>query len=159
MFIKFGSPIILGVFMGLLDGITSIFSNKSAQGQTEAGAKKAIPFKLATSFRPVRLRARNENSCDLVISIKNMDSEPHLCSVLVELPKQLGFDGVGLHKSKELRIGELAAGQEKEISTAISANNLTPPGNYSIFVSACSHYRDYSHVFNSVRKSTALRVV
>lgn len=82
-----------------------------------------------------------------------------MCSILVELPKSIGFDTVGLHKAKELRLGNLEAGKERDVSVTINANNQTPAGAYRLFVTLYAHYRDYAHVLNSVRKAVELRAV
>ncbi|MFH0927669.1 MAG: hypothetical protein V1822_03755 [Candidatus Micrarchaeota archaeon] len=142
--------------MGLLD---SIRSSLSSQGGSQPQGGEALPFKFSTSFRPVRLRAMSQNSCELLISIKNTSAQAHICSIVVEVANSLGFDSMGLHKKKELRLGSLEPSASKEISVPITANNQTPAGNYRIFITAYSHYRDYSHVLNSVRKSAELRVV
>lgn len=117
------------------------------------------PFKFTTSFRPVRLKARNENSTELMIKLKNTSGGEKLCSVSVQLPNQLGFDSVGLHKTKELRMGNLLPGAQKEAIVSIWATSQTPAGTYCLNVVADTHYRDYSHVINSARKSVELRVV
>ena len=142
--------------MGLLDDIVS---SVSSGGDSEGGSGLGVPFTLTTAFRPMRLRAMAQNSCDLVLNIKNADSNSHICSIVVEVANSLGFDSMGLHKKKELRLGNLEAGKVREITVPIMANNQTPAGNYRVFVTAYSHYRDYSHVLNSVRKSVELRVV
>lgn len=127
--------------------------------QEEAPDAKNIPFSMASTLRPVRLRARAENSCELILHLKNISNSTQMCSILVELPKSLGFDTVGLHKTKELRLGSLEAGKERDVSITINANNQTPAGTYRLFVTAYSHYRDYSHVLNSIRKAVEIRAV
>ncbi|MFH1306745.1 MAG: hypothetical protein ABIH83_03790 [Candidatus Micrarchaeota archaeon] len=143
--------------MGFIESIVDKISKES--DSEKGGSSRAVPFTLSTSFRPVRLRARSENSCELVINLKNISNSDHICSVVVEIPKSLGFDQMGLHKTKELRLGNLEAGKGRTLSVNISANNQTPSGTYRIFTTANSHYRDYTHLLNSVRKSVELRVV
>ena len=152
--------------MGFLDNLLGKKSDsKNAAAPAQAAPAVAnvhhdsIPFSLKTSFRPVRLKARSENSCELLLGIRNISDSDHMCSIVVEIPKSLGFDGMGIHKTKELRLGSFAAGASKDLSVTVSANNQTPAGNYRIFVTAYSHYRDYTHVLNSVRKFVELRVV
>ncbi len=139
--------------MGLLDGLFG--KGESAP----EGARGGKSFTLNTSFRPMRLAARSDNSVELIIELQNISGQSQLCSVVVEVPKGLGFDGVGLHKTKELRIGQLPAGETKRISVGLHASSQTPAGNYRIQITAYSHYRDYSHVLNSASKPAELRVV
>lgn len=141
--------------MGLFD---SILGKGSKSPEASAPAKSPV-FALAVAFRPLRLNARSENSVDLLMHLTNLDEKPVMCSVVIELPKGLGFDGVGLHKTKELRLGNLEGKVEKELAVTIVGNNQTPPGLYRIQVTAYSHYRDYAHVLNSVSKTIELRVV
>ncbi len=141
--------------MGILDNVFSMFGASGSDSES----KKVMPFKLTTSLRPVRLRAMTQNSCDLIITIQNLDSKSLMCSVVVESPNSLGFDSVGLHKKKELRLGNLDVAKSRSIPVSIHANNQTPAGTYRFFITAYSHYRDYTHVLNSVRKSVELRVV
>jgi len=143
--------------MGFLDGILSSLSSGSKEESQTSSVK--VPFKVSTSFRPVRLRAMSQNSCDLILELTNCDSRVHMCSIVVDVPNALGFDSMGLHKKKELRLGNLEAGQKRQISVPINATNQTPAGNYRMFITVYSHYRDYSHVLNSIRKSVDLRVV
>lgn len=143
--------------MGLLDSILS--SINSGENNSKPAGETRVPFKISSGFRPVRLRAMAQNSCDLVLNIQNVDGKDHICSVVVEVANSLGFDSMGLHKKKELRLGNFESGKSREVSIPINANNQTPAGTYKIFITAYSHYRDYSHVLNSVRKSVELRVV
>jgi len=143
--------------MGFLDDIMKKAGlTGSPTGKGDGGAN---PFKLITSFRPVRLKARSENSTELIIRLRNMSGEEKLCSVSIQLPNQLGFDSVGLHKTKELRMGKLPAGSQKEAYVSIWANSQTPAGTYRLNATAYTHYRDYTHVINSARKPLELRVV
>lgn len=138
--------------MGLLD-------NLLGKKEETPAAPKGSPFSLSTSLRPVRLNARRENSLDLLIDLQNITNAPQMCSVVVELPKSLGFDNVGLHKTRELRLGALEANVKKQVPVGIFANNQTPPGNYRLTITLNAHYRDYSHVINSVSKAVEIRVV
>lgn len=140
--------------MGFLDGIFG----KGEEAQP-AGAVKGSPFTISTSFRPMRLAARSDNSVELLVELANISGQPNLCSMVVELPKGIGFDGVGLHKTKELRMGQFPAGEKKTIPIGLHASSQTPPGAYRIQLTVYSHYRDYSHVLNSASKSAELRVV
>ncbi len=140
------------MFMGLLD---NIFGNSSKQAAAPGGAA----FTISTSFRPMRLAARSNNSVDLLVTLNNISGTPQMCSAVVELPKTLGFDSVGLHKTKELRLGTLDAGAKKDLAISIYSSSQTPAGLYSLKLSVYSHYRDYAHVLNSVSKTLELRIV
>jgi hypothetical protein len=138
--------------MGILD---NLFGSAPQMG----AAPKGSPFSLSTSFRPMRLAGRSSNSVDLLLNLQNVSSTPQVCSVVVELPKALGFDGVGLHKTKELRLGTLDSAARKDFAVPIHANSQTLPGLYRLKLTVYSHYRDYAHVLNSVSKILELRVV
>ena len=141
------------MLMGLLD---SIFGNSS---KPSGGAPGGPAFTISTSFRPMRLAARSNNSADLLVTLSNISGTPQMCSVVVELPTSMGFDSVGLHKTKELRLGTLDAGAKKDLAISIYSNSQTPAGLYQLKLSVYSHYRDYAHVLNSVSKTLELRVV
>jgi hypothetical protein len=68
--------------MGILDNVLSIFGASGSDSES----KKVLPFKLTTSLRPVRLRAMAQNSCDLIITIQNLEQKQLMCSVVVESP-------------------------------------------------------------------------
>ena len=138
--------------MGLLD---NIFGGSSKPAAAPGGPE----FTISTSFRPMRLAARSNNSAELLVTLHNISGSSQMCSVVVELPKSLGFDSVGLHKTKELRLGTLDAGTQKDLSVSIYSSSQTPAGLYQLKLSVYSHYRDYAHVLNSVSKTLELRVV
>lgn len=117
------------------------------------------PFTLSIAFRPLRLSARADGSVDLLATVHNVSGMPQMCSLVVEVPKSLGFDGVGLHKTKELRLGQLGPDEQKEAAVTIVGGGQTQPGSYRLQVTAYAHYRDYTHVLNSVSKTVELRVV
>ncbi len=139
--------------MGLFDDLMG----KPPAGETASGKK--TPFTVATSFRPMRLAARSDNSTDLLVDIHNISSDVMLCSVVSEVPKGLGFDGTGLHKTKEVRLGQIAAGEKKQVAFSLHGSSQTAPGTYRLSLTVYTHYRDYSHVLNSVSKTVELRVV
>ena len=141
--------------MGIIDKFLSMFGGE----QVNRESSRAVPFKITTSLSPVRLIARTQNSCDLILTVQNLESSPLMCSVVVDVPNSLGFDSMALHKKKELRLGSLEASKSRKITVPLCANNQTPAGTYRVFITMYSHYRDYTHVLNSVRKSIELRVV
>jgi uncharacterized membrane protein len=149
--------------MGLLDSILGKKDSGAAGAEGAAGAiaegGKVAKFAVTTSFRPMRLAARSDNSVELLLEVQNTSDSPQLCSAVIEVPKGLGFDGVGIHKTKELRLGQVAGGEKKNISVGLHASSQTAPGNYRIAITVYTHYRDYTHVLNSISKQTELRVV
>ncbi len=147
--------------MGFLDGILGKPSQAEKTGEGGIGPTPVhgIPFTVSTKFNPMRLKARTENSADLILEVSNKSESAQLCSVVVEVPKAIGFDNVGLSKRKELRLGALEGGASKRMAVTLTANSQTPPGAYTLAVTVYSHYRDYAHVLNSAAKSVELRVV
>jgi hypothetical protein len=138
--------------MGFLDSLLGTSKESQPSG-------KGTPFSIATSFKPMRLSARSDNSVELVVEVKNTSDQPQLCSILAEVPKGIGFDGVALHKTKEIRIGQLPPHEAKLVPIGLHGSSQTPPGLYRIQLTVYSHYRDYSHVLDSSSKSAELRVV
>ncbi len=140
------------MFMGIFDSILG-------RGSSEEAPSNGSPFTFTYSFRPMRLTGRTSSSVDLLLDLHNVSKAPQMCSVVVELPRPLGFDGVGLHKTKELRLGTLDAGARKEMAVTVQGTSQTLPGVYRLKVTVYSHYRDYAHVLNSASKIIELRVV
>jgi len=144
--------------MGFLDGIFGAGGAKKEVA--EAGEPAAIPmFSITTAFRPVRLAAKKDESVDLELGIKNISEGEALTSVNVDIPKGLGFDGMGIARTKEYRLGSLKSGEEKKFNVSLHGNSQTAAGNYRITISVYAHYRDYGHVLNSVKKAVELRVI
>ncbi len=116
------------------------------------------PFRLATVWVPYTLYANKNGSTTLNVKIKNVTEEPLLTSLVVELPPSLGFEKTGLSKQREVRIGELAAGEEREVGVEVFGGMKSDPGEYTVVLTAMAHYRDYGHVINAVKKRTSLKV-
>lgn len=146
-----------GEFMGFLDGI---LGSAGAKHEVVEEAQGAIPmFSITTAFRPVRLCAKKDESVELELAVKNIGEADALTSVNVDVPKGLGFDGMGIARTKEYRLGSMKGGEEKKFSVSLHGSSQTPAGNYRITISAYAHYRDYGHVLNSVKKAVELRVI
>ncbi|MEM3362377.1 MAG: hypothetical protein QXV64_01270 [Candidatus Anstonellaceae archaeon] len=144
----------------IFDKILSFFSNTSEVPQEDLSkTAKASPFIISNYFRPIRINSKKENSVDLILKIKNKSTTSQLCSVVVEVPNELGLDGTGLSKSKEFRIGNIEPGELKELIVPIYATSQTPAANFKIAIKVYSHYRDYKHILNMVRKIVELRAV
>jgi hypothetical protein len=149
--------------MGFLDSVMGQKKEVKEQKPIIAGAgvsaSHGAPFTLSIAFRPLRLAARSDGNVDLIATIHNVSGMPQMCSLVVELPKSLGFDGVGLHKTKELRLGQIGADEAREVAVTIVSSSQTTAGLYRLQATAYAHYRDYTHVLNSVSKTVELRVV
>jgi hypothetical protein len=129
-------------------------------GSKEAPAKAGLPFNITTALRPVRLVARKDSCLELLVTVKNVSEGPIMVSVSTELPKALGFDGMGLTKIKEVRLsGELAPQKDKTISFSLCSSSQTAAGTYSVQVVVNHHYRDFSHILNYAKKSVEVRVI
>ena len=95
----------------------------------------------------------------LIVKVKNATKEILLTSIILELPQQLGLDDVGMIKERELRIGDISPGEERELKFDVYGGIKTDPGEYTVTLTAMAHYRDYGHVINAVKKRTTLSVV
>jgi uncharacterized membrane protein len=95
----------------------------------------------------------------LIVRVKNMTQEVLLTSVVAELPKQLGFGAVALTKEQEMRLGEVAPDEEKEVRFDVYSTLNSDPGEYTLNLTAIAHYRDYGHVINAVKKRVTVEVV
>ncbi len=135
--------------------ILDIFGKKDVGKELVRG----VPYKIKTSFRPLRITARKNESVDLIVEVTNRTEEQLLTSVVVKVGKKLGFDNVGMNKVKEVRLGYLQGGETKELNVGVYGNSGTPPGTHKVLVKVFSHYRDYNHVLNSVKKMVELRAV
>ena len=136
---------------------------KNEQAQNVFVEKKVpkIPFRISTSFLPVRLSAMKQNSVNLQIKLKNITSDSQLVSVDVALPKSklLGFDATCINKAIEKKVGEVGPGETSEVSIPIFSSNQTEVGDYELALTAYAHYQDYNKVLASVKKMASLRVV
>ncbi|MCX6778011.1 MAG: hypothetical protein NT157_03955 [Candidatus Micrarchaeota archaeon] len=116
-----------------------------------------MPYAVKTRFTPYRLTAHKNECVNLDVSVKNVSGEDLMTSVVVQVPNKLGVDATGLNKSREVRLGYMKAGEEKEVSVKICGSSATIPANYGLLVTVFCHYRDYQHVLNYVRRKVYLR--
>jgi len=137
--------------MGLLD----IFGKKDVSAELT----KKVPYELKLSFHPLRISANKSDSVRMSILLSNRSGEPLLTSVVVQVPKKLGLDQTCLSNVREIRLGELAPGEKKELAVDIYSSTKTDEGSYTITVTAIAHYRNYAYVLNSESKSAQLRAV
>ncbi len=143
-----------GDFIGGNLAIFNIFGKKDVSELT-----KSSPYRIFTSWTPYKLYASRKESCTLGIRLKNMTGETLLTSVVVSLPENLAFDQMGLTKEREVRLGEMAMNEEKEVNLDVYATGKADIGEYTVNLTACAHYRDYGHILNLVKKRTTLEVV
>lgn len=120
---------------------------------------KRSPYRLMTEWVPYKLYSGKKSSSSLMVKLKNATSEALLTSVVAEVPRQLGFDEIGVTKQKEVRLGYLAPDEEREIRIDVYNSSGADPGDYTVSLTAIAHYRDYGHVLNVIRKRTAISVV
>ena len=135
--------------------ILDLFGKKEAA--QEVG--RALPYRVTSELVPYRLYANRKGSSLLLIRLKNLTNEPVMSSIVVEVPKGLSLDSTGLSGAKELRMGTLAPGEEKEVRAEVHGDTGTDKGEYTLSITAFIHYRDYGHVLNAMKKKTLLEVV
>jgi len=146
--------------MGFLDSLVG----EEGKGPEKDVPKKSgsqIPFRLSSSFIPLRLTAQKANSVNVVLKLRNITDDKQLVSIDILLPREklLGFDPACISKSIEKRVGEVGPGQTVEVSVPIWANNQTAAGDYPMNITAYAHYQDYNKVYASVNKLISLRAV
>jgi uncharacterized membrane protein len=124
-----------------------------------APAETHLPYSITYWIHPLRMKAHSCDYAALEVTVKNSQSSEALTSVVVLVPKGLGFDGSGLSQKKEVRLGMLAPGEEKMIPLKLWANQRSQPGKYTVKIFVLSHYRDYSHTLNQVRHTFSVRLV
>jgi uncharacterized membrane protein len=133
----------------------NIFGKKDVSSELT----RNFPYRLFTEWIPYKLYSNKNNSCTLNVKIKNLTKETLLTSIVAELPDPLGFDQTGISKQREVRIGEVAPGDEREVGIEVFGNVNSDPGEYTVTLTAIAHYRDYGHIINAVKKRTSLQVV
>src|SRR5208282_4364222 len=112
--------------MGLLD----IFGKRNVADQLSA----RFPYVMKTEFVPYRLRSRERGSSTLVVTLKNITGEPVMSSVVINVPKQLSVDAMGLSKEKEIKLGTMAKDEERQAKIDIYGSVGTEKGEYTVTV-------------------------
>jgi len=133
-------------------GIFELFGKQTAM-------QMAAPFVLDFSFHPLRLSANKVDYVDVTLSLRNTSNEELLTSLVIKVPKGLGFEQSTLTTEKELRFGYMKPGEEKKFRVQIYSSQRTRPGDYPVGLFAISHYRNYGYVLNEIKKSFTLRAV
>ncbi|MFH1056896.1 MAG: hypothetical protein V1717_03825 [Candidatus Micrarchaeota archaeon] len=137
--------------MGFLDFFEGAFGKKPVSGP--------YIFNLKYSLHPMRLTAHKKDHAILDVWVTNTADEEFLTSVVAVLPKDLGFEQLGLQQQHESRLGLLKPGEERHVRIEVWSTQKTPPGLYPLKIFAISHYRDYAHILNEVKRSLEVRVV
>lgn len=122
-------------------------------------AGEAGSFALECELHPFRLPAHRSDNVDLEVAVTNHFGRELLTSVVLGVPKGLGFEQSALSQEREIRLGMLGPGETKRMKVAIWGTQRTEEGTYPIRVHAISHYNDYAYVLNEVRREVGLRVV
>jgi len=135
--------------------IFNIFGKKDAASDLTS----VPPYRLSAEMVPYKIYANRNSSATMVVKLANNTNEILLTSLVAELPSQLGFDELGVSKQKEVRIGEIAPHEEKELRLEVYGGLNSDPGEYTVALTAIAHYRDYGHVLNAVKKRTVVNVV
>ncbi|MFH1106416.1 MAG: hypothetical protein V1787_00820 [Candidatus Micrarchaeota archaeon] len=131
-------------------GIFELFGKK----KFDAGG--AI-FVLDLELHPMRLAAHKNDYVDLEINLQNACEADVLSSVVITLPKELGFEQSALSHQKEIRLSTLRPREVRHLKVQVYGTQRTEPKNYAIHVYAIAHYRDYGYVLNELRKKIELR--
>ncbi len=118
-----------------------------------------IPYDLKVEFSPLRLKKGDERPVEMRVKVRNLDSEENLTSVVVEIPKTVGFDRTGFVNRKEIRIGKMLPNEEKDFKVDLYSHTKTEQGSYRIRIIANKHYRGYSHILSNAVKEATLRIV
>lgn len=116
-------------------------------------------YSLSYSLHPIRLHAHKNDFAELTISLTNDFDKELLSSLVVLLPKTIGFDRTALSQEREIRLGFVQPQETKTVRVRVWATQRTRPGAYSASLTAIAHYRDYGHVLNETRRPFSLRVV
>jgi uncharacterized membrane protein len=118
-----------------------------------------IPYDVKIEFSPLRMKKGDERPTHMLINVKNLDKEENLTSVVIEIPREMGFDKIGTVSRKEIRIGTLKPNENKDFKIELFPNHRAEQGTYDVKVKANKHYRGYSHIINTAEKNISLRIV
>lgn len=135
-----------------------IFGTFGKKDVSEDLTKKS-PYRIMAEWVPYKLYSGKKSTSSLTIKLRNSSGEALLTSIVAEVPKQLGFDEIGVTKQKEVRLGYLAPEEEKEVRIDVYNSAGADAGDYTVSLTAIAHYRDYGHVLNAIKKRTTISVV
>ncbi|HQT44392.1 MAG TPA: hypothetical protein PLO51_00280 [Candidatus Micrarchaeota archaeon] len=138
--------------MGIFDSIKGLIPAAEQK-------KSSVPFVLNTYFTPFRLTAKKNDNVDLHVDLENVYGADALCSVSVKVQRGLGTDSTLLNREKTYKLETVRNGEKKHVSAQIFSASSTQPGMYKISIEAYTHFRDYRHIENAVKKIVEIRVV
>lgn len=121
--------------------------------------KSDLPYILNVDFHPIRLPANKADYVEMTLDVTNNSGKEQLMSILISVPKGLGFDQSALSQEKELRLETMKAGEHRHMVIKLWSTQRTQRGEYKVNISVAGHYRTYKHVLSEIRKVIALRVV
>lgn len=131
-------------------GILDIFGKKHVDPRAS--------FSLKAETHPYSLPAGANDFVDLELGITSNSDAPLLTSLVIEVPKGLGFERSAISQVREIRLGFVKPGEGKFVKVQLWGTQRTGRGSYPVRVHALSHYNDYAHVLNDVRKTVEFRV-
>ncbi len=125
------------------------------------GKKKFEPkatFSLNVETHPYSLSPATNDYVDLEISISNNSDAALMSSVVISVPKGLGFERSAISQQREIRLGFLKPGETKHLKAQLWGTQRTVKGVYPIKIYAMSHFNDYGHVMGEILKTISFRV-
>ncbi len=132
-------------------GVFELFGKK----QVQLGGQQ---YQLEYELHPLKLPAHQADYLELEVNLRNVTETELLTSVVLVLPKQLGFEGSALSHEREIRLGLLKPHELKHLKICIYATQRTPKAIYPLHLYVISHYRDYGYVINELKKKIDIRV-
>jgi phage tail tube protein FII len=124
--------------------------------------RDAAVFGLACELHPYSLKANVNDYLDLEIDLENFTGDQaannEFTSITVALAKGLGVDRSAISQTREIRLGQLKAGEKRHFKVSVWATQRTDAGSYLAVIKAIQHDRDYSHVKNAALKRLTIRV-
>jgi uncharacterized membrane protein len=131
-------------------------------GIMELFGKKEMPksgvFSLQCELHPMSLRPNDNDYVDLEINVANSSQVDEMTSVVISVGEGLGVDRSAISRQREIRLGYLKPGEKKFVKAQIWGTQRTQKGTYPVDVYVISHFHDYAHVLNQVRKRIEFRV-
>jgi len=120
----------------------------------------STPFKVNVTFAPLRLSAMRQSSIRMLVRVTNLSDEPVMTSVdaLLARVALMGFDATCINKHTEVKVGDIAPGETKEVAIVVYGSGQLKEGNYPYKVSVYAHYQDYTKVVTYIEKKGELRV-
>jgi uncharacterized membrane protein len=118
-----------------------------------------LPYLLSFEVVPYKLFAGRKSSATLFLKVKNASKEELMTSLSVELPQKLSFENVGLSRVKEIRLGSLKPGEEREQKVQVMNALDADKGDYTLTITTTAHFNDYDHIMNSIKKRVSISVV